>query len=89
MQDSWIAENYASDGAGISHHVWTIEELICMKSERGWLVFYIVMLVLFAQSTYQYAHAPHTVYRVIAAAMSVIGIILVSLKAWILIRARG
>jgi hypothetical protein len=60
-----------------------------MKSERGWLVFYIVMLVLFAQSTYQYAQGPHTVYRVIAAAMSVIGLILVSLKAWILIRARG
>jgi hypothetical protein len=60
-----------------------------MKSERGWLVFYIVMLVLFTQSTYQYAQVPHTVYRVIAAAMSVIGLIFVSGKAWILIRARG
>lgn len=49
-----------------------------MKSEYGWLVFYIVMLVLFAQSTYQYAQVPHTVYRVIAAAISILGVIFVS-----------
>jgi hypothetical protein len=60
-----------------------------IKPEHGWLVFYIVMLVLFAQSTYQYVQAPHTAYRIIAAAMSVIGLIFVSAKAWILIRARS
>jgi hypothetical protein len=60
-----------------------------MKSEHGWLVFYIVMFVLFAQSIYQFVQVPHTVYRMIATAMSIIGLVLVSAKAWKLIRAQG
>jgi hypothetical protein len=58
-----------------------------MKSERGFQVFYVVMLGLFVQSTYEYAQSPHTVNRVIAAVRSVMGLVFVSIKAWLLLRS--
>ncbi len=53
-----------------------------MKSQVGWLLFYILMLVLFAQSAYEFGPSPHTVYRVIAMAMSIIGLIFSFVKVW-------
>jgi hypothetical protein len=47
------------------------------------------MLVLFAQSCYEFSLAPHTIYRTIAAAMSAVGLILVAVVAWRILRARN
>ena len=58
-----------------------------MRSSRWWLGFYIFILVQFFQSTLDFGHAPHTVYRVIAAVMSVIGIVFASVKTRVLIRS--
>ena len=59
------------------------------QGKWGWVLFYILMLVLVAQSTYEFAQSPHTIYRVVAAAMSIIGLIFVSVKLWVGLRAKG
>lgn len=55
-----------------------------MKSNAkwGWLLFYVLMLVLFAQSAYEFGQSPHTASRMIAMVMSIVGLIFVVCKAW-------
>ena len=52
------------------------------QGKWGWLLFYVLMQALFVESAYEFAPSPHTVYRVMATAMSIIGLIFCFVKAW-------
>ena len=51
------------------------------------LAFDIFMALLFLESTYEYGSLPHTTNRLIAAGMSVIGLVVFSVMTWIQLRS--
>jgi hypothetical protein len=49
-----------------------------------WLVFYVFVVLVFAHETFSQFTAPHhTIYRLIASAMSVIGALAGAVFAWL------